>query len=216
MFSIVEENYLKSLFTLSLATGEVNVNELSKRLNIKMPSVTNMMKKFSLKGLVYYEQYKPIKLTPLGRKEAALVIRKHRLVEMFLVEKLKFAWDEVHEIAEQIEHVNSTLFFDKLDASLGFPKVDPHGSPIPDKFGRFEPMGAKKLSDCSPDEQVRIIAVANSSSEFLRFLTVKGISLGTKLSILHIEPFDLTLTVEINDNSKESFSHQVCQNLFVS
>ena len=137
MNSLAEENYLKALFNLSNGTGVVNVNELSKHLNIKMPTVTSMMKKLAAKNLVHYESYKPLKLTDLGKKEAAAIIRKHRLMEMFLVEKMGFGWEQVHDIAEQIEHIQSPLFFEKMDELLGYPKVDPHGSPIPDKEGNF-------------------------------------------------------------------------------
>ena len=133
MHSYTEENYLKALFNLANEMGEVSANELSKHLEIKMPTVNSMMKKLSEKKLVYYESYKPFKLTEKGKKEAGLVIRKHRLTEMFLVEKMDFGWEQVHVIAEQIEHIKSPEFFEKMDQMLGFPTIDPHGSPIPDK-----------------------------------------------------------------------------------
>lgn len=215
MYTSIEENYLKAILHLHMVYGEVNVNELSKKLNIKMPSVTNMMKKFSSKGLVHYEQYKPLRLTEKGRKEASLILRKHRLIEMYLVEKLQFGWDEVHAIAEQIEHVKSPLFFDKMDAALGFPSVDPHGSPIPDKMGRIQQIQHQKLSDCKIKAQVKIIGVSDTSDEFLKYLTSKGIALGTKIKIIAIEPFDHSMIVQYNKNSKETFSHIVCQRLMV-
>ncbi len=137
MYSLAEENYLKGLFHLSDEAGEVGVNELSRHLGIKMPTVNSMVKKLCDKGLVHYESYKPLRLTPSGRKEAALIIRKHRLTEMFLVEKMGFGPDRIHEIAEQIEHIQSPEFFEKMDALLGYPTVDPHGSPIPDKAGQM-------------------------------------------------------------------------------
>lgn len=216
MYSLIEENYLKSILLISMVHGEVNVNELSKKLGIKMPSVTNMMKKFSSKGLIHYEQYKPLSLTKLGKQEAALILRKHRLVEMYLVERLGFGWDEVHEIAEQIEHVNSPVFFDKIDAALGFPSVDPHGSPIPDKLGRINQVVHKKLSECQNNDQAKVIAVGDSSDEFLRFLTSKKIGLGTILKIQSVEPFDRTMTVLYNKNTKESLSSLVCNRILVS
>ena len=138
MNSLTEENYLKALFNLSQEDGEVSVNELSKHLQIKMPTVTSMMKKLGEKKLVNYESYKPLKLTEKGRREAGLIIRKHRLTEMFLVEQMSFGWEQVHEIAEQIEHIHSPEFFEKMDELLGYPKFDPHGSPIPDKTGQME------------------------------------------------------------------------------
>ena len=118
MNSLVEENYLKALFNLSIENGQVNVNDLSQRLEIKMPTVTSMMKKLAGKGLVHYESYKPLRLTEQGKIEAALIIRKHRLTEMFLVEKMGFGWEQVHDIAEQIEHIHSDLFFAKIDELL--------------------------------------------------------------------------------------------------
>src|SRR5271154_3393130 len=156
MISLTEENYLKELFNLSSETGEVNVNELSKRLEIKMPTVTIMMKKLAEMGLVHYESYKPLKLTENGKKEAGLIIRKHRLTEMFLVEKMGFGWEDVHEIAEQIEHIHSPDFFDKMDELLGFPKIDPHGSPIPDKNGKMEWKQYHKLSDCKTGDTIKL------------------------------------------------------------
>src|SRR5690606_4324738 len=137
MHSAIEENYLKALFNLANENGEAGVNELSKSLDLKMPTVNSMMKKLADKKLVKYESYKPIKLTEKGRKEAAMIIRKHRLTEMFLVDKMGFTWDQVHYIAEQVEHVKSPAFFDKMDELLGNPLVDPHGSPIPDKNGKI-------------------------------------------------------------------------------
>ncbi|MEO9012016.1 MAG: metal-dependent transcriptional regulator, partial [Ginsengibacter sp.] len=136
MNSLTEENYIKALFNIANEKGEVSVNDLSKTLDLKMPTVTSMVKKLSKKKLVHYESYKPLRLTEKGKKEAALIIRKHRLTEMFLVEKMKIGWEDVHDIAEQIEHIRSAIFFEKMDELLGYPKVDPHGSPIPDKDGK--------------------------------------------------------------------------------
>ena len=136
--SLTKENYLKALFALSNEADEVTVNELSKRLGIKMPTVTSMMKKLAEKKLVNYESYKPLRLTEKGKREAGIIIRKHRLTEMFLAEIMGFGWEEVHEIAEQVEHIQSPDFFEKMDKMLGYPKIDPHGSPIPDKTGRME------------------------------------------------------------------------------
>src|ERR1017187_9122636 len=163
MYSLTEENYLKALFNIANETGEVNVAVLSKRLDIKMPTVTSMMKKLSEKKLVHYESYKPLRLTEKGKKEAGLVIRKHRLTEMFLVEKMGFGWEAVHDIAEQIEHIQSPEFFEKMDGLLGYPKIDPHGSPIPDKNGRMELKPCNKLSECKAGETIKVCAVINTS-----------------------------------------------------
>ena len=137
MISLSEENYLKAIFHLADKENTVTINEISKFLDVKMPSVNNMMKKFAEKNWVRYESYKPLKITDSGKKQAALVVRKHRLTEMFLVEKMNFGWENVHEIAEQLEHIHSDTFFDKMDEILNFPKYDPHGEPIPDKDGNI-------------------------------------------------------------------------------
>ena len=125
MNSLTEENYLKALFNIANKDGEVNVADLSKSLDLKMPTVTSMVKKLAKKKLVHYESYKPLRLTEKGKREAGLIIRKHRLTEMFLVDKMKLGWEDVHDIAEQIEHLQSPVFFEKMDEMLGFPKLDP-------------------------------------------------------------------------------------------
>lgn len=215
MNSLAEENYLKAMFSLSNDKGEVNVNDLSKRLEIKMPTVTSMMKKLSKKKLVNYESYKPLRLTEKGKKEAALVIRKHRLTEMFLVEKMGFGWEQVHEIAEQIEHIQSPELFAKMDELLGFPKLDPHGSPIPDKNGKMEWKEYNKLSECKEGDTVKMAAVINTSDEFLKFLNSREIHLGLKMKIKSIEPFDQSLVVSYGERLSETLSHVVCERLLV-
>ncbi len=216
MNSLNEENYLKALLNLSLADGEVNVKDLSKHLNIKMPSVTSMMKKMAEKGWVHYESYKPLRLTEQGKKEAALIIRKHRLTEMFLVEKMGFRWDEVHDIAEQIEHVKAPEFFAKMDELLEFPKFDPHGSPIPDKNGTLVWATWVKLSECEPGDEVKIVAVTKSSEEFLKFLNSREIALGLEMTIISIEPFDKSMVVRYKNHEAETLSATVCERLLVS
>lgn len=215
MNSLAEENYLKALFLLSNERGEVNVNDLSKHLDIKMPTVTSMMKRLSAKKLVNYESYKPLKLTESGKKEAALVIRKHRLTEMYLVEKMGFGWDQVHEIAEQIEHIQAPEFFAKMDELLGFPKLDPHGSPIPDKNGKMLRIDYVKLSSCKPGDKVLLSAVINTSADFLQFLNSRNLSLGLKLEILSVEPFDSTMVVKYKNKPSETLSNKVCDSLLV-
>ena len=215
MNSLAEENYLKALFNLATENGEVNVTELSKRLGIKMPTVTSMMKKFADKKLVHYESYKPLRLTEKGKKEAGLVIRKHRLTEMFLVEKMNFAWEDVHDIAEQIEHIQSPHFFDKMDELLGHPKVDPHGSPIPDRNGKIVWKAYDKLSDCREGETAILAAVINTSPEFLKFLNSRKISLGIRIRIKSIEPFDRSMTVSYGKQQPETLSNLVCERLLV-
>ena len=215
MNSLTEENYLKALFNLSRDLGEVNVKELSKSLSIKMPSVTSMMKKMAEKGLVNYESYKPVKLTPKGEMEAALIIRKHRLTEMFLVEKMGFRWDEVHDIAEQIEHVKAPAFFLKMDELLGNPKFDPHGSPIPDKHGKMIWKAWSKLSDCQVGDKVKISGVTKSSEDFLKFLTSRSIGLGIHLRVAMVETFDGSMTVKYGEHREEVLSKTVCDRILV-
>jgi DtxR family Mn-dependent transcriptional regulator len=214
MNSLTEENYLKALFHLVNENDEVSVNDLSRQLNIKMPSVNSMVKKFADKNWVEYESYKPIRLTEAGKKEASLIVRKHRLTEMFLVEKMGFGWENVHEIAEQLEHIHSDLFFDKMDEILNYPKVDPHGEPIPDKDGNVLQPDHKKLSKCKENDTVELASVATSSEEFLHFLNKRDLSLGTKLKILQIEGFDQSMLVAYNGR-EENFSKTVCERLLV-
>lgn len=215
MNSLIEENYLKALYILPNNHGEVNVNELSKHLDIKMPSVTSMMKKLASKKLVHYESYKPLRLTEKGKKEAALIIRKHRLTEMYLVEKMGFGWEQVHQIAEQIEHIHAPEFFEKMDELLHYPKIDPHGSPIPDKNGKVAWKEYNALSKHSAGEKVIIAAVTHSSDEFLKFLNNRDINLGLKLKILSIEPFDGTMVVSYKKHLSETLSQTVCERLLV-
>ncbi len=214
MISHTEENYLKALFALTHAKGEATVNDVSKQLDIKMPTVNSMMKRMAEKGFVLYESYKPLKLTEKGKKEAALIIRKHRLTEMYLVEKMGFGWEEVHHIAEQIEHIQSPIFFEKMDELLAYPKVDPHGSPIPDANGKIVSENYTKLSDCKAGERVIFMAVAPSSEELLRFLNVRELILGSVITIESIEPFDESMTVSYVDRM-EVFSSKVCDKLLV-
>ncbi len=170
MTSLTEENYLKALFNLADAQEHVSVKQLAQVLSIKMPTVTSMMKRLAEKGLVYYESYKPLKLTQQGKKEAALIIRKHRLTEMYLVEKMGFGWEQVHEIAEQVEHINSAIFFERMDELMGHPTIDPHGSPIPDKHGKIDWKSYDKLSDSKAGQSVKLAALTHAAPEFLAFL----------------------------------------------
>lgn len=215
MNSLVEENYLKALFHLSEnGKGEVNVKDLSKHLEIKMPTVNSMMKKLAEKELVIYESYKPLRLSDKGILKASLIVRKHRLTEMFLVDKMGFGWEQVHEIAEQIEHIQSSIFFDKMDELLNFPKLDPHGSPIPDKNGKIEINNYKKLAEFKEGDKVEICAVIGSSDEFLKYLNSKNIYLNDEIEIISVEDFDGTMKVKfLKSNEIESFSNHVTSRL---
>lgn len=215
MNSLTEENYLKALLLLSADTGSVSVNELSKQLGIKMPTVNGMVKRLSEKGLVHYESYQPLQLTDRGKKEAGLILRKHRLTEMYLVEKMGFGWEEVHDIAEQIEHVQSPRFFEQMDVLLGHPTLDPHGSPIPDKNGQMKGRPHRRLSDCKSGETVVITGVTHSADDFLRFLNSRDLKLGLELTVQTVEPFDGSMVVRYGNRDAETLSAMVCEKLLV-
>ncbi len=214
MITLSEENYLKAIFHLTDEKNQVTVNEISKFLDIKMPSVNSMMKKFAEKKWVIYESYKPLTITKDGIKQAAQVVRKHRLTEMYLVEKMGFGWEQVHEIAEQIEHLKSELFFDKIDELLNYPKVDPHGSPIPDKNGIIIEQYFKKLSECKIGERMIFKAISESTKDFLYYLNQKELILDTEITIVHKENFDQSITVEYL-GKKEIFSNMVSEKLLM-
>lgn len=212
--TLTEENYLKALFHLVDNEGKVTINELSKFLNVKMPSVNNMMKKFAEKKWVIYETYKPLIVTENGRREAALVVRKHRLTEMFLVKKMNFGWENVHEIAEQLEHVHSQIFFDKMDEILDHPKFDPHGEPIPDKDGNIIAQDLQKLSICQPGEMVTFASVTLSDDAFLTYLNDRKLLLNTKVKIIKVESFDKSMTIEI-EGKTEILSKKATEKILV-
>lgn len=215
MLSLTEENYLKAIFHLSAAEGHVGMNELSKELGTKMSTANAMMKRLSLKGLLDYESYKPVKLTERGRREAALVVRRHRLTEMFLVEVMHFSWDQVHEIAEQMEHIRSSVFFDKMDAMLGYPSSDPHGSPIPDKDGRVKRRKEKKLSECRAGDKLLLSSVNQGSDDFLRFLSQRRLTLGLSFTVMKVESFDGSMQITVKGRRPEFLSREVCEKLMV-
>lgn len=215
MSSPTVENYLKALYNLANDKGEVGISELSKSLEVSKPTANSMVKSLMQNDWVKYEKYKPVKLTDKGRVAAALIIRKHRLTEMFLVEKMNFGWEQVHEIAEEMEHVNANTFFDRMDKLLDYPKFDPHGSPIPDKEGNVIKRDFKKLIDCQAGDHLRIVGINNSSKEFLEFLDSRHISLKLELSIKSIEAFDGSMVVNYKGHPAETLSQKVCERLLV-
>ncbi len=215
MASHTVENYLKALFALANKAGEVGISDLSDHLAVSKPSVNSMAKALQQDGFLKYEKYKPLKLTSKGKKVAALVVRKHRLTEMFLVEQMGFGWDEVHDIAEQVEHVKAPAFFDRMDELVGFPTVDPHGSPIPDAHGNVLEIDCVKLSECAVGEKVSLVGLSQSSKSLLSFLDSHGIALGHTFGILVVEPFDGSMTVEHQGAEARTFSLKVCERLLV-
>jgi DtxR family Mn-dependent transcriptional regulator len=215
MFTLSEENYLKAIYHLeSDSKNGISTNAIAKSLKTKASSVTDMVKKLSEKEVVLYVKYQGVTLTVFGKKTAANIVRKHRLWEVFLVEKLNFSWDEVHEVAEQLEHIKSAKLINQLDALLGFPTHDPHGDPIPDKEGNLKTVEKSLLATLSKNESGICIGVDDSSSEFLQFLDKKGITLGKKITILDKEDFDDSLYIEI-DGEKLSISKKIANNLYI-
>ena len=216
MYSHTEENYLKALLLLSGETGETGVNELSKRLGIKMPTVNSMIKRLAEKKLVRYESYQPLELTERGKKEAAFVLRKHRLTEMYLFEKMGFGWEEVHEVAEQLEHIHSPKFFEKMDQLLNYPTIDPHGSPIPDKNGKMAWPQYNKLSDCKVGITVTLVGVTHSEADFLRFLNERELRLGIKIKVKAVEPYDRSMVVSYAKRQSEHLSKTIVEKLLIT
>ena len=213
--TISEENYLKVIYHLSLVSPKgVNTNAIAGMLETKASSVSDMLKKLATKELVSYQKYQGVLLTDKGIRIAKMIVRKHRLWEVFLVEKLHFSWDEVHEIAEELEHIKSEKLINKLDAFLEFPAFDPHGDPIPDANGDVKKVNKLLLSDSELNKEYRCIGVKDSSSDFLKYLDKQKIALGSTFLVKEKEVFDDTLLVEVN--AKEiSISHKIANNLYV-
>jgi DtxR family transcriptional regulator, Mn-dependent transcriptional regulator len=215
MGSLTEENYIKTIYSLSLEPGEVSVSELAKKLNVKLPTVTSMIKKLSSKKLVSYAPYRGIKITEKGKKEALSIIRKHRLAELFLVKILKLGWEEVHEIAEQLEHINSERFYDRIDELLGYPKADPHGEPIPDVNGKVISSKSIPLSQAAEGSSVKISAVGDDAKSFLDHLNSKGLQIGDSIVIKRKELFDGSVSIITKAKRETMLSHQVVEKIWV-
>ncbi len=213
--TISEENYIKVIYHLSLVSPKgVNTNAIAGMLETKASSVTDMLKKLSEKDLVSYQKYQGVNLTENGLLAAKMIVRKHRLWEVFLVEKLAFNWDEVHEIAEELEHIKSEALINKLDAFLGFPTFDPHGDPIPNEKGVIQKVDKLLLSEVELNREYYCIGVKDSSSEFLKYLDKQKIALGSTFKVIEKESFDDTLTIEINSQEK-IISNKIANNLYV-
>lgn len=214
-YTLSEENYLKAIYHLQQGNPKgVSTNEIAERMQTKASSVTDMVKKLAGKGMVDYIKYQGVTLTQAGQQHALRVIRKHRLWEVFLAEKLDFPWDQVHDIAEQLEHVQSAELVRRLDDFLGNPKTDPHGDPIPDEDGLIRPKKRQLLSKCTHGQTVLCVGVKESSSEFLRFLDQKHITIGTPISIESREPFDGSMTIAIDGHS-QYISEKIANNIYV-
>ena len=215
MFTFSEENYLKTIYHISSSSNKgVSTNAIAKKLKTKASSVTDMIKKLAEKQVLVYKKYQGVLLTEEGETAAALIVRKHRLWEVFLVEKLNFNWDEVHDVAEQLEHIKSSKLINEIDALLGFPKHDPHGDPIPDSEGNLHQIEKKLLSTLKINDTGICVGVKDSSSAFLQFLDKLQIALGQKVEVLEKEDFDDSMTIKINQK-KIIISHKIANNLYI-
>ncbi len=215
-YSTSEENYIKAIFHLQGDDAMVTTNELARELKTKPASITDMMKKLKTKKLIHYQPYQGFRLSTDGSKVALGIIRRHRLWEYFLSEKLKFNWDEVHEVAEHLEHVSSKKLIDKLDEYLGFPRVDPHGDPIPDINGKIKFSPQVSLSESALNKMAIVCHVTDQSSEMLELLNHKNISIGTRLEVKKKFEFDQSLEVKISKQPAFNISEQFAKNIFVT
>ena len=214
-YSASKENYLKTIYHLQQGQARVSTNAVAAALQTRAASVTDMLKKLKTEKLLYYEIYRGSKLTNEGRKVALRIIRKHRLWEYFLVEKLHFGWDEVHEVAEELEHISSKKLIDRLDDFLEFPRVDPHGDPIPDSHGRFNTQRQQNLLSYPLNKPACVAAISSQTSEMLELLSHKHIRIGTKVEIRKKFPFDNSIELKIRNKPVITISEQVAKNILV-
>ncbi len=215
-FSSTEENYIKSIFHLSEDGDEnISTNDIARSVNATAASVTDMLKKLKQKKIITYEKYQGVRLTKEGETIAKSVVRKHRLWEVFLVEKLGYSWDKIHDIAEQLEHIRSEEMIDKLDKFLGFPKFDPHGDPIPDASGNIKAVKQILLSKMKVGDKGKVVGVKDSSSKLLQHLDSLEIHLGTTIEISEVIEFDNSFVVQLGKKRKITLSKLAAQNIFV-
>jgi DtxR family transcriptional regulator, Mn-dependent transcriptional regulator len=215
MVSLTEENYLKVLYRISQDKPGITVKDIAAQLDIKMPTVNSMIKKLAEKKLVKYEKYRAIELTEKGKKTALYILRKHRLTELFLTKVMNLGWEEVHDIAEQVEHIQSELFFSRIDEMLGHPEFDPHGEPIPDANGKLPVHKTVPLSEGAVKKKYKLAGVTNHEASFLRYLDSLGVSIGSSIEIKGVQDFDKSMSVCINGKANTIFSYTVCGNLLM-
>lgn len=213
--SSAEENYIKAIYKLQGTSETVSTNALAHELQTKPASVTDMARRLKEKKLIAYEKYQGIALTAQGHQIALGIIRRHRLWECFLVEKLQFSWEEVHELAEELEHIQSAKLIDRLSHFLGHPKADPHGDPIPDANGKIGRPRQVTLLHGALNKKLEVIAVADQSNRLLEFLTAKGIKLGTQVEILQRHEFDNSMEIKLRNRPPFMISEQVAKNIYV-
>ncbi len=216
MLTPTEENYLKAIYKLSGNEKEfVSTSKLAETLNTSAASATDMIQRLGKKGLVHYHKYQGVSTSPSGEKAALQVIRRHRLWEVFLVQKLKFNWNEVHAIAEELEHIKSPQLIAQLDKFLAHPKYDPHGDPIPDAEGKMAPRPTTTLKMLATGDLGKVISTKDSSSDFLLFLDKLNISLGAEIELLDYFAYDGTYSVRINHGPAITLSGKVAGNIFI-
>ncbi len=214
--SQAEENYLKAIFKIAEKESKAaSTNAIAAEMQTSAASVTDMLKRLAEKSLIDYEKYRGVQLTETGSEVATALIRKHRLWEVFLVDKLRFAWDEVHDMAEQLEHIQGKQLIDRLDAYLGHPKFDPHGDPIPDAEGRWAFRAQALLSTLQPGHQGVVSGVEDHSPAFLQYLDRLGLALGAQLELLERYPYDYSVRIRTQDGREITLSEKVSQNLYV-
>lgn len=215
--SLTEENYLKTIFHLSENKNweAVSTNEIAESIQNRAASVTDMLKKLAEKEYINYIKYQGVTLSIEGKAIALNIIRKHRLWEVFLVEKLGFNWDEVHDIAEELEHIDSEKLVSKLDEYLGFPSFDPHGDPIPDHHGVMPVQTYQTLAEIKKGEDVIMIGVSEHSSAFLQYLDKINLVLGTTIEVLEINSFDKSLQIVLSKENTVFITHEVSKNILV-
>jgi DtxR family Mn-dependent transcriptional regulator len=215
--TFTEENYLKAIYHLSGGGSQtVSTNAVAEALDTKAASVSDMLKKLAAKHVVHYEKYQGVNVTDSGKVHALKVIRKHRLWEVFLVDKLKFSWDEVHEVAEHLEHIQSPLLIRRLDEFLNFPKYDPHGDPIPDENGEFNQKPRIPLNDLAANASGTVVSVKDSSKPFLQYLDKLGLQIGSRIKVIEKVAYDQSMEIII-DNRKTAFlSREVSENILIN
>jgi DtxR family Mn-dependent transcriptional regulator len=215
MNTLAEENYLKAIYHLSLNDLNVSTNQIAAALNTKAASVTDMLKKLADKELINYEKYQGVTLTQAGEKIALNIIRKHRLWEYFLVEKLNFKWDEVHEMAEEMEHISSVELIDRLDKFMDYPKHDPHGDPIPDRDGNFKKYELKPIASLNVNENGVISGVRDHSPTFLQYLEKQQLTIGKQIKVTDIIEYDNSMILQV-ENTTTHISREVAKNLLIA
>ena len=215
MITLAEENYLKAILSISLnEDGKVSTNAIAKEISTSAASVSDMLKKLQDKKLIKYEKYKGVELSKTGKSKAINILRKHRLWETFLVNNLEFNWGEVHDVAEQLEHIQSPELIDRLDTFLEYPRFDPHGEPIPTKEGKIPSTNTTPLNDLQSGTKGKVMGVTLDEKAFLDYLTQLNISIGPSIELVEKISFDKSLSIKI-ENHTQNISNDVAKYLLI-